>query len=122
MKIVESLIDDINNLFSKYDIDEKIDFKISNIENFDYLVNNLVFRLDCEFRLYHNYSFYNHLENFEHNFCKRKKYSIFWYMSWNAISYYRNSKKSFENKRCKFDRVYKNKKSSSGINDGMDKR
>ena len=42
MKIVESLIDDINNLFSKYDIDEKIDFKISNIENFDYQVNNLV--------------------------------------------------------------------------------
>ena len=42
MKIVESLINDINNLFSKYDIDEKIDFKISNIENFDYQVNNLV--------------------------------------------------------------------------------
>ena len=42
MKIVESLIDDINNLFSKYDIDEKIDFKISNIENFDYQINNLV--------------------------------------------------------------------------------
>ena len=42
MKIVESLIDEINNLFSKYDIDEKIDFKISNIENFDYQVNNLV--------------------------------------------------------------------------------
>ena len=33
MKIIESLIDEINNLFNKYDIDEKIDFKISNIEN-----------------------------------------------------------------------------------------
>ena len=42
MKIVESLIDDINNLFSKYDIDENIDFKISNIEYFDYQINNLV--------------------------------------------------------------------------------
>ena len=42
MKIIESLIAEINNLFSKYDIDEKIDFKISNIENFDYQVNNLV--------------------------------------------------------------------------------
>ena len=36
MKIVESLIDEINNLFSNYDINEKIDFKISNVENFDY--------------------------------------------------------------------------------------
>ena len=42
MKIVESLIDEINNLFSNYDINEKIDFKISNVENFDYQVNNLV--------------------------------------------------------------------------------
>ena len=42
MKIVESLIDEINNLFNEYDIDEEIDFKLSNIENFDYQVNNLV--------------------------------------------------------------------------------
>ena len=42
MKIVESLIDEINNLFNNYDINEKIDFKISNVENFDYQVNNLV--------------------------------------------------------------------------------
>jgi len=42
MKIVESLIDEINNLFHEYGIHEKIDFKISNIENFDYQVNNLV--------------------------------------------------------------------------------
>ncbi len=42
MKIVESLIDEINNLFNEYDIDEEIDFKLSNIENFDYQINNLV--------------------------------------------------------------------------------
>ncbi len=42
MKIVESLIGEINNLFNEYDIDEEIDFKLSNIENFDYQVNNLV--------------------------------------------------------------------------------
>ena len=42
MKIVESLIVEINNLFNKFDIDEEIDFKISNIDNFDYQINNLV--------------------------------------------------------------------------------
>ena len=42
MKIVESLIIEINNLFNEHGINEKIDFKISNIENFDYQINNLV--------------------------------------------------------------------------------
>ena len=42
MKIVESLIVEINKLFNEYDIKEEIDFKISNIENFDYQINNLV--------------------------------------------------------------------------------
>jgi len=42
MKIVESLIEEISNLFKEYDINEEIDFKISNIENFDYQLNNLV--------------------------------------------------------------------------------
>ena len=42
MKIVESLIIEINNLFNEFDINEEIDFKISNIENFDYQINNLV--------------------------------------------------------------------------------
>ncbi len=42
MKIVESLIVKINNLFNEYDINEEIDFKLSNIENFDYQINNLV--------------------------------------------------------------------------------
>ena len=42
MKIVESLVGEINNLFNEYDINEEIDFKSSNIENFDYQINNLV--------------------------------------------------------------------------------
>ncbi len=42
MKIVESLIIEINNLFNEFDINEEVDFKISNIENFDYQINNLV--------------------------------------------------------------------------------
>ena len=42
MKIVESLINEVSNLFNEYDIDEEIDFKLSNIENFDYQINNLV--------------------------------------------------------------------------------
>ena len=42
MKIVESLINEVSNLFNEYDIDEEIDFKLSNIEYFDYQINNLV--------------------------------------------------------------------------------
>ncbi len=42
MKIVESLINEVSSLFNEYDIDEEIDFKLSNIENFDYQINNLV--------------------------------------------------------------------------------
>jgi len=42
MKIFESIIFEIDNLLNEYDINEDIDFKISNIENFDYQVNNLV--------------------------------------------------------------------------------
>ena len=42
MKIFESLMAEIKELFNRYDIHEEIDFKISNIENFDYQVNNLV--------------------------------------------------------------------------------
>ena len=42
MKIFKSLMAEIKELFNRYDIHEEIDFKISNIENFDYQVNNLV--------------------------------------------------------------------------------
>ena len=42
MKIIESLIVELKNLFNEFNIDEEIDFKISGIETFDYQVNNLV--------------------------------------------------------------------------------
>ncbi len=42
MKIIEPLIKEINSLFKEYSINEEIDFKISNIEDFDYQINNLV--------------------------------------------------------------------------------
>ncbi len=42
MKILEPLINDFKILFEKFDIQEDIDLKISNIENFDYQINNLV--------------------------------------------------------------------------------
>ena len=32
----------LKNTFKEFDINEDIDFKISNIENFDYQINNLV--------------------------------------------------------------------------------
>ncbi len=42
MKVFESLMAEIKELFNRFDIHEEIDFKISNIENFDYQINNLV--------------------------------------------------------------------------------
>ncbi len=42
MKIIQPLIKEINSLFNEYSINEEIDFKISNIKNFDYQINNLV--------------------------------------------------------------------------------
>ena len=42
MKIVESLLDEINKLLSVFDINEEIDFKLSSVNNFDYQINNLV--------------------------------------------------------------------------------
>ena len=42
MKIVEPLLSEVKKVFNEYDIFEEIDFKISNIENFDYQINNLV--------------------------------------------------------------------------------
>ncbi len=42
MKIVNSLLVEITNVFNEFEIKEEIDFKISNIENFDYQINNLV--------------------------------------------------------------------------------
>ena len=42
MKIIQPLIKEINSLFNEYSINEEIDFKISNIKDFDYQINNLV--------------------------------------------------------------------------------
>ena len=42
MKIIEPLINELKDTLKEFDIDEEIDFKISNIENFDYQINNLV--------------------------------------------------------------------------------
>tara|TARA_B100000427_G_C15500228_1_gene591682 strand:+ start:232 stop:1869 length:1638 start_codon:yes stop_codon:yes gene_type:complete len=42
VKIVEPLLSEVKKVFNEYDIFEEIDFKISNIENFDYQINNLV--------------------------------------------------------------------------------
>ena len=42
MKIVEPLIKELKEMFEEFDIKEEIDFKISNVENFDYQINNLV--------------------------------------------------------------------------------
>ena len=42
MKIVDSLLVEVSNVFNEFGIKEEIDFKISNIENFDYQINNLV--------------------------------------------------------------------------------
>ena len=42
MKILETLINDFQILFKKFNIQEEIDLKISSIENYDYQINNLV--------------------------------------------------------------------------------
>ncbi len=42
MKIIEPLINELKNTLEEFGIEEDIDFKISNIEGFDYQINNLV--------------------------------------------------------------------------------
>ena len=42
MKIIEPLIHELKDTLKEFDIEEDIDFKISNIEGFDYQINNLV--------------------------------------------------------------------------------
>ena len=42
MKIIEPLIKELKEMLEEFDIKEEIDFKISNVENFDYQINNLV--------------------------------------------------------------------------------
>ena len=42
MKIMQPLIKEVYDLLNEFGIDEDIDFKISNIDKFDYQINNLV--------------------------------------------------------------------------------
>ncbi len=42
MKIIEPLIKELKEILEEFDIKEEIDFKISNVKNFDYQINNLV--------------------------------------------------------------------------------
>ena len=42
MKIIEPLIKELKDTLKEFGITEEIDFKISNVENFDYQINNLV--------------------------------------------------------------------------------
>tara|TARA_B100000902_G_scaffold104266_1_gene106500 strand:- start:1913 stop:3550 length:1638 start_codon:yes stop_codon:yes gene_type:complete len=42
MKIIEPLLGELKNLLKEFGINEEIDFKISNINGFDYQINNLV--------------------------------------------------------------------------------
>ena len=42
MKIIEPLIKELKDTLKEFGIKEEIDFKISNVENFDYQINNLV--------------------------------------------------------------------------------
>ena len=42
MKIFEPLIKELQDTLKEFEIIEEIDFKISNIDNFDYQINNLV--------------------------------------------------------------------------------
>ena len=42
MIIIEPLIKELKDTLKEFGIKEEIDFKISNVENFDYQINNLV--------------------------------------------------------------------------------
>jgi len=42
MNLLKTVLDDLDNILKKNDIDEVIDIRISNLDNYDYQVNNLV--------------------------------------------------------------------------------
>jgi arginyl-tRNA synthetase len=42
MNLLKTVVDDLGNILKKNDIDEVIDIRISNLDNYDYQVNNLV--------------------------------------------------------------------------------
>ena len=42
MNLLKTVVDDLGSILKKNDIDEVIDIRISNLDNYDYQVNNLV--------------------------------------------------------------------------------
>ena len=42
MNLLKTVLDDLDNILKKNDIDEVIDIRISNLDNYDYQINNLV--------------------------------------------------------------------------------
>ena len=42
MNLLKTVVDDLGNILKKNDIDEVIDIRISNLDNYDYQINNLV--------------------------------------------------------------------------------
>ena len=42
MNLLKTVVDDLGNILKKNDIDEIVDMRISNLDNYDYQINNLV--------------------------------------------------------------------------------
>ena len=42
MNLLKTVIDDLDEILKKNGIDEAVDVRISNIDNYDYQINNLV--------------------------------------------------------------------------------
>ena len=42
MNLLKTVVDDLNEILKKNGIDEAVDIRISNIDNYDYQINNLV--------------------------------------------------------------------------------
>ena len=42
MNFLKTLVDDLGDILIKNDIEEVIDIRISNLDNYDYQINNLV--------------------------------------------------------------------------------
>ena len=42
MNLLKTVVEDLGNILKKNGIDEVIDIRISNLDNYDYQINNLV--------------------------------------------------------------------------------
>jgi len=42
MNLLKTVVDDLSSILKKNGIDEVIDMRISNLDNYDYQINNLV--------------------------------------------------------------------------------